>query len=169
MNNRILTNSLRFVVLVLLQASIFNNINFLGYINPYVYVLFLIYFPFDKEERISYLFAAFLLGISVDFFSDSGGVHAAASLTVAFLRPVMMRASFGQSFDFNTLKLNKTTFGQRFNFLLILILTHHLILFLLEIFSFAHIQAILTKTLFSGVFTLILCLIFITLFSRKRT
>lgn len=169
MNNSIFLNIFRFIGLILAQVAIFNHINFLGYLNPYIYILFLVYYPFDKDQRVTFLFSSFLLGLAIDFFGDSGGVHAAACVTVAFLRPVLMRATFGQSFDFNTLKLNKTTFGQRFNFITLLILTHHLLLFVLEIFSFAQWGSIVGRTLATTLFTLILCLIFITLFSRKRT
>lgn len=160
---------LRFIILVLLQVTIFNNINFLGYINPYIYILFLILFPFDKDNRILFIFCSFLIGLTIDMFSDSGGVHAAACVTTAYFIPLMMRSIFGVSYDYHNIKIEKTYFGQRINYLIILILTHHFILFSLEIFSFAHILLILKKTLFSAIFTLILCLIFISLFSKKST
>ncbi|TRZ43239.1 rod shape-determining protein MreD [Robertkochia solimangrovi] len=169
MNNTIVSNITRFIILVLLQVTLFNHIDFLGYLNPYIYILFIVYFPFDKETRIPFLFFSFLIGLSIDIFSDSGGVHSAASVAIAYLRPVIMRWAFGLSYDYQTLKISKTTFGQRFNFLSLLILTHHLILFTLEIFSFAQVVNILKKTIFSAIFTLILCLIFISLFSRKRS
>ncbi|WP_224485267.1 rod shape-determining protein MreD [Robertkochia aurantiaca] len=169
MNNKIISNILLLIVLVLLQVSLFSHIDFLGYLNPYIYIIFLLYFPFEKELRIAFLFLAFLLGLSIDIFSDSGGVHAAASLSVAYLRPLFMRWAFGATIDYNTFKLGKATFGQRFNFLLLMILTHHFILFTLEIFSFVQLLTILKKTLFSAIFTFVLSLIFIALFSRKRT
>ena len=115
------------------------------------------------------IFSAFLLGLAIDMFSDSGGVHAAACVFVAYFRPLMMRSVFGVSYDYHNIKIEKTYFGQRINYLIILILTHHFVLFSLEIFSFAHILLILKKTLFSAIFTLIMCLIFISLFSRKST
>ena len=81
MNNVITTNSVRFIVLVLAQALVLNNINFLGYINPYIYILFIILFPI-KNNRMLFVFLGFLLGLSVDLFLDSGGVHAAASVSI---------------------------------------------------------------------------------------
>ncbi|MDG3584076.1 rod shape-determining protein MreD [Galbibacter sp. CMA-7] len=169
MNKTTFINTVRFILLILLQVIIFNNINFLGYINPYIYILFIIFFPFDKDNRILFLFFSFLLGLSIDIFCDSGGVHAAACVCTAYCRPLMMRSVFGLSYDYHTIKIEKTHFGQRVNYLIILILTHHFILFSLEIFSFAHILLILKKTIFSAIFTLILCLIFISLFSRKSS
>ncbi|MBL7472985.1 rod shape-determining protein MreD [Robertkochia sediminum] len=169
MNNSSLSNALFFITLVFLQVTLFNRIDFLGYLNPFIYILYLVYHPYDKENRIPFIFTAFLLGLCIDIFSDSGGVHAAATLTTAFFRPVILRWAFGLSFDHQTIKIGKTTFGQRFNYLILLILTHHLVLFTLEIFSFAHLVILLKKTIFSTIFTLLLCLIFVSLFSKKRT
>lgn len=169
MNKTVFINTVRFLVLVLFQVVLFNHINFLGYINPYIYILFIVFFPYNKDNRIFFILCCFLLGLYIDIFSDSGGVHAAACLVIGYLRPMMMRFVFGLSYDYYSIKIEKTHFGQRINYLLIFILTHHLILFSLEIFSFAHIVLILKKTVFSAIFTLLLCLIFISLFSRRSS
>jgi rod shape-determining protein MreD len=89
MNNTIFINSLRFVLLVLLQVLLLNNINFLGYVNPYFYILFLVLYPFNTPQSL-FMFLAFLLGLSIDAFEDSGGIHAAASLFIAYVRPVFL-------------------------------------------------------------------------------
>ena len=93
MNNVIITHIVRFIALVLIQALVLNHINFLGYINPYIYILFIILFPI-KNNRILFIFLAFLLGLSIDLFLDSGGVHAAASVTISYIRPVILKFSF---------------------------------------------------------------------------
>lgn len=169
MNNSSLSNTLLFIVLVFLQVTLFSRIDFLGYLNPFIYILFLVYYPYDRENHIPFIFFSFLLGLCIDIFSDSGGVHAAATLTTAYFRPVIMRWAFGVSYDHQTIKIGKTNFGQRFNYLTLLILTHHLVLFSLEIFSFAHLVILLKKTLLSTIFTLMMCLVSISLFSKKKT
>ena len=80
MNNLIFKNITRFILLVLVQVIVLNKINFLGYINPYIYILFIILFPI-KNNRVLFIFLGFLLGLTVDLFLDSGGVHAAACVT----------------------------------------------------------------------------------------
>ena len=77
MNNIVAANITRFIILVLIQVLVLININFLGYINPYIYILFIILFPI-KNNRLLFIFLSFLLGLTVDLFLDSGGVHAAA-------------------------------------------------------------------------------------------
>ncbi len=167
MNNIITTNIIRFIVLVLIQVLVLNNINFLGYINPYIYILFIILFPI-KNNRILFIFLGFLLGLAVDLFLDSGGVHAAACVTVAYARPVILKFVFGAIYDHQTIKFTSTEFGQRFIYFSIITLIHHLILFSLEIFNISKIILILKKSLFSSIFTILLCLLITILFSRKN-
>lgn len=166
MNNIIFTNSLRFIALILIQALVLNNINFLGYINPYIYVLFILLYPI-KNNRMLFIFLSFLLGLTLDMFLDSGGVHAAASVTMAYIRPLFLKFSFGASYEHQTVKFSNTEFGQRFTYITILVLIHHLILFSLEIFNVSQILLILKKTLFSSIFTVLLSLLITILFSRK--
>jgi len=167
MNNVVTINIVRFIVLVLAQALVLNNINFLGYINPYIYILFIILFPI-KNNRMLFIFLSFLLGLCVDLFLDSGGVHAAACVTIAYIRPLILKFSFGMIYEHQTIKFNNTEFGQRLSYFAIITLIHHLLLFSLEIFNTSKILLILTKTLFSGIFTVLLCLLITVLFSQKR-
>lgn len=167
MNNVITTNSVRFIVLVLAQALVLNNINFLGYINPYIYILFIILFPI-KNNRMLFVFLGFLLGLSVDLFLDSGGVHAAACVTIAYIRPLILKFSFGMIYEHQTIKFSSTEFGQRLTYFSIIIFIHHLLLFALEIFNTSKVLLILKKSLFSGIFTIILCLLITVLFSSRR-
>ena len=167
MNNIVTTNIVRFIVLVLVQALILNNINFLGYINPYIYILFIILFPI-KNNRVLVIFLSFLLGLCVDLFLDSGGVHAAACVTIAYIRPLVLKFSFGMIYEHQTIKFSNTEFGQRLTYFAIMTFIHHLILFSLEIFNTSKILLILNKTLFSGIFTILLCLLITVLFSKKH-
>lgn len=159
--------SVRFVVLILIQVLIFNHINFMGYINPYIYILFIILFP-ANNNRTLFVFLGFLLGLCVDIFSDSGGVHAAACVTIAYIRPVFLKFSFGTVYDYQSIKFNQIDFGSKLTYFSALIFIHHFIMFSLEIFNISKILLILQKTLFSGIFTILLCLIITILFSQKR-
>lgn len=166
MNNKVLSNISRFIILVFLQVLILNNINFAGYINPYLYVLFILLYPFAGNQSL-FLFLSFLLGLSIDIFEDSGGINAAACLVAAFVRPNFLRFSFGISYDHQNIRLAATPFGAKFSYVFLMVLVHHFVLFSLEMFSLNHILLILKKTLFSSIFTVILTLLSLTLFSRK--
>jgi rod shape-determining protein MreD len=166
MNNVVSTNIVRFVLLVLVQILVLNHINFFGYINPYVYILFIILFPV-KNSRTVFIFLAFLLGLTVDLFSDSGGIHAAACVTIAYIRPVVLKFCFGMIYEHQTIKFSNVEFGSKLTYIALLTGIHHLVLFSLEVFNFSKIILTLQKTLFSSIFTIILCVIITIIFSRK--
>ncbi|WP_420575029.1 rod shape-determining protein MreD [Kordia sp.] len=161
-------NSVRFVIAVLAQVLICNHIDFLGYINPLVYIYFIFLFPFNAN-RSAFLVIAFLLGLTVDMFSDSGGAHAAACLIIAYIRPFVLRFAFGISYEHQSVKLENTAFGQRMMYISILTIIHHFFFFLLEIFNISDILIILRNTLFFSIFTILIVTLSITLFSRKNS
>ena len=167
MNSAVLSNIARFILLLAAQVLIFNNINFFGYLNPFPYVLFIILYPVNGNKP-ALLLASFLLGIVMDMFCNSGGVHAAASITLAYLRPTFFRFSFGVSYEYQTVKLNDKLTPERFSFLLISIVTHHFILFILETFRLNFFFNILIQTIFSTIFTIIVSIIIIYLFKPSK-
>ena len=144
MNNQVTLNIIRFVVLVLAQALVLNNVNFLGYVNPYIYILFILLYPI-QNNRLLFIFLSFLLGLSVDLFLDSGGVHAAASVFIAYIRPVVLKFAFGMTYEHQTVKIGQSEIGQRLTYMGLLIIIHHLILFTFEVFNSSKILLILKK------------------------
>lgn len=167
MNSAVLTNSARFALLVLLQVLVLCNVNFLGYINPYPYILFIMLLPVGLSQT-KVLFLAFLLGLSIDFFQDSGGVHAAACLVIAYLRPLILRFSFGITYEHQTMKFGNTLFSERLQYVLLMVFIHHFVLFAMEIFNFGHFLLILKNTLFSGIFSAILILFAMVVFGKGK-
>ena len=168
MNRTFIEQGLRFVVLVLVQVIILNNINFLGYINPYLYVLFIALFPISSN-RMTLIFLGFLIGLTIDIFSDSGGVHAAASVFVAYARPLFLKTAFGMTYEHQTVKIQQSVLAQRLVYFAFLVLIHHIILFSLEVFTFNQIGLIIKKVLFSSIFTILLCMLVSILFSKKTS
>lgn len=167
MNSTLLINIARFLLLLFFQVILFDQIGFLKFINPYPYILFILLYPVNGNKS-GLILASFLLGLLMDMFSDSGGVHAAACVTLAYFRPAFFKFSFGLSYEYQTVKINDRLTPERFSFLLISILTHHLVLFILEIFKFSLVFDILLSTLLSSLFTLLLCIIIIYLFKPGR-
>lgn len=158
----------RFVLLIFIQVFLLNNVNLLGYVNPYLYVLFIVLFPLTGNKT-TLILLSFLMGLSIDIFENSGGVHAAASVFIAYIRPVVLRYSFGLSYEHNNIKLYRASASEKITYLGSMILFHHIILFLLEIFSLNHISLLLKSTIFSGLFTFVLIYGSILLFSKKTS
>ena len=166
MNKSVFTHTFRFILLVLLQVLLFNNINFLGYINPYIYLIFIALFPV-KNNRAVIIILSFLIGLSVDIFSDTGGIHAAACVFVAYVRPLILKFSFGMIYEHQTIKFNAVEFGEKLTYISILTAIHHFVLFYFEIFSISKITLVLQKTLYSSIFTILLIILITTIFSKR--
>jgi rod shape-determining protein MreD len=160
MNILILKNSIRFVFLILFQVLILNNLQFNGYVNPYFYIYFILLLPFETPHWLL-LLAAFLLGISMDVFSNTLGLNASACVLMAFIRPFIISAiSTGTEFMTGHSPSLKNQGLKWFAYYSItLVLIHHLALFYLEIFRFSEFFQTLVRALLSSLFTLILIFI----------
>jgi rod shape-determining protein MreD len=167
MNSTLFTNIFRFILLLAVQIIIFNNMNFLGYISPFPYILFIILYPVNGNKS-GLLIASFFLGLIMDMFSNSGGIHTAACVILAYYRPYLFKFSFGLSYEYQTVKLNDVVTPERFSFILLSVLIHHFILFTLEAFKFSFILDILIRTILSTVFTIIICIIIIYLIKPNK-
>jgi len=162
MNSTVIINIIRFVLLLALQVVVFNNINLFGQYDPFPYILFILLYPVNGNKA-GLLVSSFFLGLILDMFMNSGGAHAAACVTLAYLRPVFFKFSFGISYEYQTVKINDRLSPERFSFLLISVVTHHLILYLLEVFRFSLALDILIRVLVTTIFTLLISIIIIYL------
>jgi hypothetical protein len=167
MNSALLGNIARFILLLVAQVLIFNRIDLFGFINPFPYVLFIILYPVNGNKS-GLLAASFLLGLLMDMFWNSGGVHAAACLVLAYYRPAVFKFSFGLSYEYQTVRLNDVVTPERFSFLLIAIVLHHFVLFVLEVFKVSFLWDILVRTVLSAIFTIITCIIIIYIIKPSK-
>jgi hypothetical protein len=156
MINLLPRNIIRFIVLIAVQLLIFDSIQFSGYVNPYIYILFILLLPFETPKWLL-LITAFLLGFIMDIFSDTPGMHTAATVFMAFLRPYVLnlispRDGY-ESGTFPRVFYYGVNWFTRYAF--ILILAHHFLLFYIEIFRFGNFFSTFLRVLLSTVFSLI--------------
>jgi rod shape-determining protein MreD len=166
-SSTLIINIFRFVLLLLAQVVLFNNMSLFGFVTPYPYILFILLYPVDGN-KLGLMGAAFLLGLILDMFGNSGGVHAAACLVLAYFRPAIFKFSFGLSYEYQTIRINDVLTPERFSFILIAVIMHHLVLFLLEVFRLSSLWDILLRTVFSTAFTIVISIILIYLFKPAR-
>lgn len=168
MNNLVLSNIISFIGLLLLQVLVFNHINLFGFVNPLIYIAWIFLFPVRKSITL-FLILSFLLGISVDLFSDSGGINAAASVFIAFIRLPFLKAILKKSgFDYLLFNLRAIPFSKYLLFISTLTFIHHLIVFSLAYFSFQDYYPILKNTLVTSFFTILIIILGMALFTKKR-
>ena len=153
-----LQNTLRFVLLLLAQVFILNNIRFLGFINPYIYILFIFLLPVKFPRWIS-LILAFVLGLILDVFSNTYGIHAFTSVLIAFLRnPVInMYTSIEEGASPTP---SFYTFGvvPFIKYVSTLVIFHHTVLLLLEVFSFNDFGDTLLRIVLNSLVTILIIL-----------
>lgn len=144
-----------FLLLLLLQILIFNNINVWGYLNPYVYVLFILMLPMNYS-RASVLVLAFIMGFCVDIFENSGGIHIAASVFLGWIRrPLLRVATQKRGVDFENLRIGRLSFSNFALYTILGVFIHHFLLFLIESYRLADIGTVMVRTLVSTTFTFI--------------
>jgi len=170
MNDKVVSNILRLIFLVALQVLIFNNVNFSGYINPYIYVIFILMLPFDIPGWLL-LVSAFFVGLMIDIFSNTLGMHTAASLFMAFCRPGILKVlSTGKESE-TDLRPNVYDMGlYRFTlYALILISIHHLSYFYIETFRLSEFFRTFFRALLSILFTTLVVVLSQYAFSKGKT
>jgi len=145
-----------FISMVLVQVLIFNQVQFSGFFNPYVYLLFIILLPLSAP-RYLVLILAFLLGLIIDVFSNSLGVHSAATVFAAYARPLVIRVISNREddkSDYPGLHQNKLIWFV--NYVLIMVLLHHTILFYLEVYTFTNFFNTFYRVILSSLFSIII-------------
>lgn len=159
--NSILKYAGAFVLLITLQLLIFNNIEFSGYVNPFVYVMFILILPVAIPSWIL-LLLSFFTGFVIDLFCGTLGVHAFASVLAGFVRPWVL--SLNVTAEGAEAEMSPSSYRSGLRWFLIytftVALVHHLALFLIEIFSLRYFFQTLLRVLLSTAVTTFFIVLF---------
>ena len=169
MYNTLIRNILRFVILLIVQVMVFDNLGFGTYIHPYIYVLFVLLLPFDTPKwRL--LIDGFLIGIAVDIFNGTPGLNAAATVFMAFSRSFIIGITSRKSDIEDKDAPTVTEMGLQWFavYALMLLLLHNLVLFWLEAFSIRLLGLVLAETVLSSLVSLLLIIIIIYIFKPLK-
>lgn len=143
-----------FLVLAAVQVLFLNQIQFSGFINPYIYVLFILLLPVNSP-KYAILLLAFLMGLTIDVFSNSLGVHAFASVFVGYFRALIIRLITNREEDMSDYPgLAQNGFGWFLKYTTILVILHHLVLFFIEVFTFNNSLETLYRVFLSSLFSI---------------
>lgn len=143
-----------FIVLILLQVLFFNNIQFSGYVNPYVYVMLILLLPVEISSWLL-LFISFFTGLTVDFFSGTPGMHAGATVAAGFVRPYILQVISPRDSYEPGATPSMEIYGFRWFLIytVLIVLIHHFVLFYLVVFRFADFFRTLLRVLLSSLFS----------------
>lgn len=167
--NNIIKNIIRYILLVLIQVFLLKNMVFFGLNTPYLYILFILLLPFETPNWLLF-FLSFLIGLNIDVFNDTVGLHASACVITAFIRVLITSITVQKDNYDSDPEPNLAIMGFRwfFFYALVLTLVHHFLLLNLEVFRFSEIPTTISRVFTSSLFTLTLIFIAELLFFRKK-
>ena len=168
MINNIIKISIHFILLVLLQVLIVQNIRLGSYIILFPYVIYILLLPFETP-KFTVLALSFFIGLVIDIFYDTTGMHAAACTLIGFVRYYILKLlSPREGYDTGLIP-NIDSMGSLWfiTYSAIIIFIHHLFLFYLEIFRFSEFFTTLLRVLLSTIGTF--CFVYIVHFLFYKT
>jgi len=167
--NKTALQIIRFVVLVLFQVLVVNHIRLGGYVHPYIYMIFILLLPINIQNW-QLLLLGFGLGLAVDLFTGTPGLHAGATTLMAFCRPRIIKLISGTlKFDSihepNLTQLDGMWF---LRYVFFMVFVHHFMLFFMESFSFHLFGQVLLRILLSVPVSVFLIMMILYIFKSDR-
>ena len=143
----------RYIVVMMLQVLLFDQLQLLGVCHPYIYILCLLMMPITLPHSLDMIIGA-VVGLIMDIFCNSLGVHTAACILLMFIRPYLLGAIVNDKDRLNE-QISLRTIGMEalIKYVVILVLVHHLAVFSLAAWSWSHIGFVLAETVVSGLIT----------------
>lgn len=177
--NQYIKNILRFCIIVLLQVLILNKITLRWWNEPsgfpvfipYVYPLFILLLPFETPVW-ALLIMGFILGVTVDTFMNTAGMHACATVLIAYLRTNVLSALLPRNLsEYGSQQPTIKSMGWM-PFLVysaFLIVLHHLVFFSVELWNFSNIGFLLLKVAAASVTSMLFIIVYLLLFTKQNT
>ena len=141
----------RYILVMLLQVLLFDQLQLLGVCHPYIYILCLMMMPVTLPHNVDMIIGA-LVGVVMDIFCNSLGVHTAACILIMFIRPYIISSMVNDIDRLNeAISMHVLGVENMIKYVLILVFVHHAVVFLLTAWSWSHIGFVLIETIVSGI------------------
>lgn len=168
--NLVVKNIIRFIFIMTVQLFVLNNVPPLHqFIVPYFYFVFLLWLPF-KITRTALLFVAFAVGYVTDMFYKTPGLHLAACVLIAYVRPPFIQLLLPkEATEWGSEEPTRKTMGQvpYMTYVIIMTLIHHFYLILLEWLQFGSFFYFSGKLIGTSLISVLLIMIADLLFNRN--
>ena len=158
-----------FFVLVICQAVICNNICLFNVATPIIFIYLIVRLPLTLNINIV-LSISFLLGLIIDIFSDTYGMHALSCTILSFIRKYILRLYIPREEEIadGEVSIKSVGFLPYFKFLLTIVLIYCFLIFSIEAFSFFNITRVLSQISFSTIFSFVIILGIDRITNKKR-
>jgi rod shape-determining protein MreD len=167
--NKTVLQIIRFVALVLFQVLVINHIRLGGYVHPYIYLIFIMLLPFNTPKW-QLLVLGFVLGLTIDLFTGTPGLHAGATTLMSFCRPSIIKLVTGNQKFENITEPNLGQLGGIWilRYVFCMVFVHHFALFILESFSFRLMGQVLLRILLSVPVSIFLIMMILYIFNTEK-
>jgi rod shape-determining protein MreD len=145
----------RYVLVMILQVLLFDQLQLWGACHPYIYILCLLMLPITLPHNVDMVIGA-AVGLIMDIFCNSLGIHMAACILIMFIRPYLLGGIVNDKDRLNEqITLHTLGLEAMVKYVAILVVIHHFTVFALAAWSWAHILFVLIETLVSSVVTIL--------------
>lgn len=163
---------LLFLTAAALQLFVFDTVNLGTYVNPLVYVAFVLLLPMNAPA-IAVLAAGFGLGVFMDIFTGTGGIHTIATLFISYVRLPILNLMVGKEYVIEGGIPSPKSLGRGkfMRYASIIVFAQCLIFFTLEAMNWHYFHLVLLKVVVSGAVTLLFVWLISMLFTtgeRKK-
>jgi len=146
----------RYIVVMLLQVLLFNYLQLWDVCHPYIYIVCLLMMPITLPHTMD-MFIGALVGLVMDAFCNSIGIHMASCILLMYVRPYLLGTIVNDKDRLNEqISLRSLGLEATIKYVVILVLLHHLAVFSLSAWSWAHIGFVLLETVVSSIITITL-------------
>jgi rod shape-determining protein MreD len=146
----------RYLLIMVLQVLLFDQLQLWGACHPYIYVLCLLMMPITLPHNVDMLIGAFA-GFIMDIFCNSLGVHMAACILLMYIRPYLIGVIVNDKDRLNEqISLHSIGMEALLKYTVIMVLIHHLTVFSLAAWSWSHMGFVLLETIVSSTITILL-------------
>lgn len=162
------SNVFRYVLLVLIQGLLLKELPELTneYVQLFIYPLIICLLPLGMAVPVLVLIG-FLVGLSVDFFYGSIGVHAAASTLTAFARNYVI-AAFEPRAGFGTIPIPNVNLNWFMRYAGVLYVAHLAMYFMMEAFTLVYFGKTTIHTLVAWLVSMIGVVVYMIIFNPKK-
>lgn len=157
-----------FIVLVLLQIFLLDNISLGVFFHPMIYIAFIIMLPLDVKP-LWVLLLSTLMGITIDMLTGMQGLNVIATAATGFMRPFMLRLAVGHATgaDDSVPSLHRLSTKHLAWYIALMIILHSAIFFLLESLSLSHLPYTLLRLVLSAAMATLMSWYIVKLFTTK--
>jgi len=145
----------RYIIIMLLQVLLFDQLQLWGVCHPYIYVLCLLMLPITLPHNVDMLIGA-VVGVVMDVFCNTLGVHMASCILVMFVRPYLIGAIVSDKDRLNEqISMRAIGMSAMVKYVVIMVLLHHFTIFSLAAWSWHHMGFVILETIVSSIITIL--------------